>query len=153
MATPDVQADWDRTQSLFGSDSPAAAQDGECRREVTELVSNRRNARPQQLPSFTCHLKEAFCSHPVGPLEKGVLHWSPIRHLQEGGCAHSSLPLQSHRDISLRPRHTRDSSVLETTITRKLQEWEQPLEQRQMGEGMQAGQEETFEVHAGMKKL
>lgn len=61
--------------------------------------------------------------------------------------------LASHRDISLRPRHTRDSSVLETTITCLLQEWEQPLQQRQMGEGMQAGQEETFEVHAGMKKL
>lgn len=92
MAAPDLQADWDRTQSLFGSDSPAAAQDGERRWEVTELVSNRRNARTQQPPSFTCHLKEAFCSHPVGPLEKGVLHWSPIQHLQEGGCAHSSLP-------------------------------------------------------------
>lgn len=147
MAAPDLQAEWDRAQSLSGSDSPGAAQDRECR-EMTELGSSRRNARAQQPPNITWHLKEAFSRHPVGPLEKGVTHWTPIQHLQEGACAPTS-----HRDISPCPLHTWDSSVLGTTITRELQEWEQPLEQRQMGEGMQLGQEETFEIHTGMKKL
>lgn len=31
--------------------------------------------------------------------------------------------------------------------------WVQPLEGRQIGERMQKGQEETFEVHTGMKNL
>lgn len=135
VAAPDLQADWDRTQNLFGSDIPAGNAGGKCKTTTSSATLR----RPFPAILWNPWKKESF----TAPHSALAGRWL---------CPQLPSPA-FHRNRSLCPLHTRDSSVLQATITHRLQEWEQPLGQRQMGEGMQVEQEEAFEVHTGMKKL
>lgn len=140
MAAPDLQADWDRTQSLFRSDIQQLH-----RMETTGGKRQNWGATGEMQdhgnhPASPAALGRPFPTTLWKPWNKGAFP-APCPALEEGGCAHSSL-----WHISLCP-------LMGQLSPGDNPQPQAPGEGAAPGAGADGRGKETFGVHTGMKQL